>query len=669
MKSMLDAMPTPVVMVSRDYTVNFMNAAAAVHAGLASPGRGQQCSYEIFHGSDTPCEAFDTPCPARDVFLTGRPAHAYFRHVSRGSSNILEVTASPLFDEHGKVENVIEVMHSLDGNELAARLTASEERFQGLVETSPDAIVMIDEQGIILFANAATSKILGYETSELIGKPAALLAPERLAADFFSADWRPLPSQFGAIVGKTTESIGLRKDGLEIPVEVSLSGWASGNAARYTAIIRDITDRKRAQVDLLVSRDAIMKEHEELARLFRFVDAGKREWELTMDCIQDMVILMDAQGAVRRCNRTFKDFVGKTYDEVLGRDCRALLADRSLTLPEAFVGDVNASNASGSRWFRISVYPLRDNSGSITSGSVMTIHDLTQIKRVTQKLEQTNAEIEKAYTELKQTQAKVLQQEKMASIGQIAAGVAHEINNPIGFMSSNLNTLQKYVLKIIEYFGVSNELAAQATEEAGTKLAEARKRLKMDYVIDDVQKLISESQDGAERVRTIVQNLKSFARVDQADARLANINDCIESTLNIVWNELKYKAIVKKEYGDIPQTPCFPQQLNQVFMNLFVNAAHAIEKQGTITVRTWTENGSILASISDTGRGIPQENLTRIFEPFFTTKCPGKGTGLGLSITYDIVKKHNGEITVQSEPGRGTTFVVRIPIKGDSCHA
>jgi two-component system, NtrC family, sensor kinase len=174
--------------------------------------------------------------------------------------------------------------------------------------------------------------------------------------------------------------------------------------------------------------------------------------------------------------------------------------------------------------------------------------------------------------------------------------------------------------------------------------------------------VITESLDGSERVKKIVQGLKRFARMDEAEHKSADINECIESTINIVWNELKYKATLKKDYGNVPLTKCYPQQMNQVFMNLLINAGHAIEKQGEITIKTRDEDGAIWVEISDTGCGIPKESLDKIFEPFFTTKEVGKGTGLGLSITYEIVQKHNGEIAVKSEVGKGTTFTVRIPI-------
>ncbi|MEW6601830.1 MAG: ATP-binding protein, partial [Nitrospirota bacterium] len=281
-------------------------------------------------------------------------------------------------------------------------------------------------------------------------------------------------------------------------------------------------------------------------------------------------------------------------------------------------------------------------------------------------LEVKSRELENAYSELKNTQAQILQREKMASIGQLAAGVAHEINNPTGFILSNLGTLGKYVDKLTEYIDAQSlALESLKADEVTAVLNDTRKKLKLDYVIEDVGQLINESIEGAERIKKIVQNLKTFSRVDQAEHKMADINECIESTLNIVWNELKYKTTVEKEYGPLPMTKCYPQQLNQIFMNLLVNAAQAIEKQGTIRIRTWNGDGSINVSISDTGSGIPEDKLGRIFDPFYTTKPVGQGTGLGLSIVYDIVKKHKGDIRVESKVGNGTVFTLKIPVEGE----
>ena len=288
-----------------------------------------------------------------------------------------------------------------------------------------------------------------------------------------------------------------------------------------------------------------------------------------------------------------------------------------------------------------------------------------QFSHMVQIIEKKSSELQDAYDKLKATQSQFLQQEKMASIGQLAAGVAHEINNPIGFVTSNLGTLQKYTARVVEFLKIQAELFPQeAGDERALLLGESRRQLKIEPILEDLPSLIAESLDGVERVRKIVQNLKSFSRIDQSDYSMADINQCLDDTLNIIWNELKYKCTVKKEYGDLPQTRCYPQQLNQVFMNLLVNAAQAIETKGEIVITTRASETEITIAIADSGSGIPQENLSRIFEPFYTTKEVGKGTGLGLSITYDIVtKKHGGKIEVTSEPDQGTTFIVTLPIK------
>lgn len=286
-----------------------------------------------------------------------------------------------------------------------------------------------------------------------------------------------------------------------------------------------------------------------------------------------------------------------------------------------------------------------------------------QLQVLYAEMEEKNRALEEANAELKATHAQMLQREKMASIGQLAAGVAHEINNPIGFVASNLGTLSKYQGRMAEFLGLQGErLVSLAPPEVATELEQRRKALKIDYILSDTEQLIAESLEGTDRVRKIVQDLKSFSRVDEAETKLADLNECLESTLNIAWNEIKYKASVKKDLGELPVTRCNPQQLNQVFLNLLVNAAHAIEGQGEIGISTRRDAEWIAVRISDTGCGIPEAIRERIFEPFFTTKEVGTGTGLGLSISYEIVKKHNGEITVESEAGKGTTFTVRIPV-------
>jgi len=278
-------------------------------------------------------------------------------------------------------------------------------------------------------------------------------------------------------------------------------------------------------------------------------------------------------------------------------------------------------------------------------------------------------EADEANQKLKQSQIQLLQSEKMASIGQLAAGVAHEINNPMGFIISNLNSLQKYVNKIVSFIETMPQVAEKVAGDHSSlccafmeQLTKQKQEMNLDYILSDLNDLVKESLEGADRVKKIVQNLKSFSHIDESELKMADINAGLENTINIIWNELKYKATVTKSYGDIPQTLCNPGQLNQVFMNILINAVQAIPKQGEITIKTWRENSHIYVAISDTGIGIPADRIDRIFEPFYTTKEVGKGTGLGLSIVYDIIKKHNAEIQVTSEINKGTIFTVIIPI-------
>ncbi len=263
----------------------------------------------------------------------------------------------------------------------------------------------------------------------------------------------------------------------------------------------------------------------------------------------------------------------------------------------------------------------------------------------------------------------LLQSEKMASIGQLAAGVAHEINNPMGFIFSNLGTLSEYIEEIIglleTYKNLEESVAKSDVENAQAQLAklkETKEEIDLDYLLGDIKELIEESHEGANRERKIVQNLKEFSHSGQGDKIFANLNEGLDSTINIVWNELKYKVTLDKDYGDIPEILCYAQEINQVFMNLLVNAGHAIEERGEIKIRTYEEENYICVSIADSGKGMPADVQKRAFEPFFTTKKIGEGTGLGLSMSYQIVvDKHGGELQFESEIDVGTTFIMKLP--------
>jgi hemerythrin-like metal-binding protein len=280
------------------------------------------------------------------------------------------------------------------------------------------------------------------------------------------------------------------------------------------------------------------------------------------------------------------------------------------------------------------------------------------------RVEERTRELSAALEQMKLTQGQLLQSEKMAAVGQLAAGVAHEINNPIGFVNSNLGSLKNYIYQLLNVISAYEEMDTESRplEMRQQHLAQARADADLDYLKQDVVNLLNESVDGLVRVKKIVQDLKDFSHVDQADWQDADINAGLESTLNVIAHELKYRATVAKHLAPLPLLRCLPSQLNQVFMNLLLNAAQALDAQGEITVSTGFTDDNVWVEISDNGKGMPPEVQTRIFEPFYTTKPVGKGTGLGLSIAFDIIqKKHGGRIEVDSTVGKGSTFRVTLP--------
>jgi hemerythrin-like metal-binding protein len=358
---------------------------------------------------------------------------------------------------------------------------------------------------------------------------------------------------------------------------------------------------------------------------------------------------------------------------------------------------------NGGRWLFFTAAPLRDANGRII-GAIETLQDITErrqaeealrryqsqleqlveqrtaeLREANQRLaednrkrEQTEAELRRRYAELSElnaqlseTREQLVQSEKLASIGQLAAGVAHEINNPIGYVHSNLGTLEKYIADLFRMLDACEAAVHELPSARAAEVGAVRKELDMPFLREDIPLLMQESKEGVSRVRKIVQDLKDFSRVDSShEWQWADVHQGLESTINIVANEIKYKADVIKEYGQLPEIQCLPSQLNQVFMNLLVNAAQAIgPERGKITLRSGVEGDHVWLSFADTGCGMSEEIRQRIFDPFYTTKPIGKGTGLGLSLSYGIIKSHHGTIAVESQPGHGSVFRIELPIR------
>ena len=542
---------------------------------------------------------------------------------------------------------------------------------EALLQNTATPIFVIDPQHRVLIWNRAHEQLTGIKAQEIVGtdrhwsgfhkqKRPCLVdvvldgsPPETLS------QWYPQHSR-SELLEESLQAEGWRNgpDGkpIYLTFNAALVRDVNGTVIAAVETLQDITERKKIEDELRASREKLLRQHEKLDELFKQVEQAKQEWEATLDCMDDIVILTDSNGKVIRCNNALAKLIGVPANDVLNRPWCELIGYNGESEPHEQEPFREFFHQPTQRWFLISIYPY--TKWNIT-GQVINLHDQTAIKEITADLEQANRDLKLAHVQQ-------LQSEKMASIGQLAAGVAHEINNPIGFVSSNLGTLEKYIAKLHEFITFqSRELESHADPERREQVKARRNQLKIDMVLEDIGALLAESRDGVDRVGKIVRDLKGFSRVDEAEHKMANVVECLESAINIAWNEIKYKATLTRDFADLPAILCYPGQLNQVFVNMLVNAAQAIDSQGTIDVKAWQEGNHIYIRMTDSGCGISAENCQRIFDPFFTTKEVGKGTGLGLSITYDIIKKHQGEISVASREGEGTSFTIKLPIKPD----
>jgi PAS domain S-box-containing protein len=442
--------------------------------------------------------------------------------------------------------------------------------------------------------------------------------------------------------------------------------------------------------------------HNELAHT---LIESRNKLRIVIDSLKEEIISLDRDLRIISVNKAFarryqsdpQDLAGKDFTDQSFTGCeflhdeeiRSLIAD----VFDKAVGQktmFTSMDAQGLPVYRqIQCLPVQDENGDAFKIVVVSqdvteerrkaeeIQDLNeQLLATSAKIEAQNDELKNTLKRLEETQAHMIQSEKMASIGQLAAGVAHEINNPTGFVSSNLKTLLDYQQDISElidkYHAFTDSLKsngnfASLSDEIRDNIQEIKAfedDIDIEYILEDVTDLIGDCREGTDRIKKIVLDLKDFAHPGEDKIQTLDINNGLESTLNVVNNEIKYKATVQKDFGDIPAIKGYPQQLNQVFMNILVNAAQAIEKKGEIAIRTSKVDDQVEVKISDTGSGIPEENLQKIFDPFFTTKDVGKGTGLGMNIAYNIVKKHHGTIAVDSQVGKGTTFTIRLPVNG-----
>lgn len=440
--------------------------------------------------------------------------------------------------------------------------------------------------------------------------------------------------------------------------------------------LQDVTARHNSENELRRHQEEL---EERVRQRSAELAASARELELFVSN-SPIAVACTVDGVIRKANPALGAMFGCASTDMVGMPAKAvyrteeeyrafgMIAGPLLSLGLPVHTEMWMRHQTGKNiWVQIDAHVTDPENPS--RGTWWMMQDRSEILQAQGQLQHRIEELNETNQKLEEAQNQLLQQDKLASIGQLAAGVAHEINNPIGFVNSNVNTLKSYTQSLLAAEAALDEAVRQHGHEPLTQaIGQIQEQYEIEFLREDVPVLLEECSDGLERVKRIVQDLRDFSRVDHSEWQEADLNRGLESTLNVVRNEVKYKAEVVLRLGDIPLVHCLAAQLNQVFMNLIVNAAHAIAEKGTITIATGVEGAWVWVQVEDNGCGMPPDVKRRIFEPFFTTKAVGKGTGLGLSMSFSIVQKHRGSIEVQSAPGVGTAFRVWLPVAGpESC--
>jgi len=590
------------------------------------------------------------------------------------------------FDD--QVQVVVTCVDLSDVMHVQSSLLEMTKLLSQIIDGASVASLVIDQQHRVTHWNTACESMTGIKRSEVLGSRDGWKAfyPEKrpLLAEMIvdGVDEATLQSFYGGQMNRSSTISG----GVEVEAffpQFGTSGkWlfftaaplhdAQGQVIGAIETLQDVTARRTSEEALLRHRNEL----EELVKQ-RSAELAATARDLEMFVVNSPIgVAYSRGGIIQRVNPAMADMFGYIGGDMIGMPGRAVYrsdddyaafgryAGPRLSQGDPIHSEMWMRHADGhSIWVQVDAH-VADTSDT-NHGTWWMMQDRSDIREAEAQLQSRVKELDAMNRQLEEAQNQLLQQDKMASIGQLAAGVAHEINNPIGFVSSNLNTLRQYIDGLL---GLSEAcdatLAAPGDMALVSALAKKREDIEIDFLREDLPMLLDECADGLGRVKKIVQDLKDFSRVDHSDWQEADLNAGLESTLNVVRHEVKYKAEVVKKLVPLPPVTCLVAQLNQVFMNLIVNAAHAIADKGTITLLSGVENDWAWVQVEDTGCGMSAEVQRRIFEPFFTTKDVGKGTGLGMSLSFSIVHKHGGAIQLHSAVGKGTAMRVWLPVAG-----
>lgn len=560
------------------------------------------------------------------------------------------------------------------------RKRAEEEikKFKTLTENASYGVTVINLDDHIEYVNESYAQAHGYFINELLGQDISIFHNKNQIRQVRSLNRK------------------LKNGGSFSAVEV----WHHHkNGTAFPMLMNGVLIRDEKEKPSFIALSGIditaRKKTEEMIR--QYVDiVNNMQVGLYVFHLEDMAD--DRTLRLIATNPAASQFTGISMENMLGKNIDENFPElRKKRIPEIYANVVRTgepveledvfyeNHRIASAYFSVKAFPLPNNCVGVS------FDDMTKRKKTEEALRkskesyrklfeqsvQVYRDLEQSNIKLKDTQAELVQQEKLASIGQLAAGVAHEINNPLSFITNNFVALEGYVQDIQNYLLLYHKIlpklgrnCSTEIEQKVTEILEFRKKININFILEDLDVLFKETNKGFDRIMGIVQSLRDFSRVDQINKKeVYDFNKAIEDTLTVARNEIKYVAVVEKDFGEIPNIECSGGEINQVLLNIIINASQALQEQnrddfGKILIKTFQKGDYIYCKIQDNGPGIPKEYLGKIFDPFFTTKEVGKGTGLGLSISYDIiVNKHNGDLRAESIPGKGTTFIIKLPIQ------
>src|SRR5579862_3933270 len=611
------------------------------------------------------------------VILTGYPGSAT---VGYGLSHGVDWLISKPWNDDALRLTLRQLLEERDPGRPGALGPIEATDLADFCEKAPVALQWVGADGVIRWANRADLEVLGYSREELFGRRLAEIHADEAAL-------QDLLQKLARRERVRGHAARLRcKNGSVVEVIIDADPQPEGSRTAYSRLStrlapepdpagpvpsseqtleQELRQRKKDLDEInreLVTEVAQKNRAEETRRLTEI------RFGLLVESVKDYAILMlTPDGIVVSWNIGAERLNGYAAEEILGRHFSVFYVPEDIAagkpghLLEKAAREGHAEDEGwrvrkdGSRlWSNVVITALHDSSGRLI-GFSKVMRDMSERR--------------KAEEERHRLQASMLQGQKLQAIGQLSAGIAHKINNPVGYILSNLNTMGEYCQDLTKLIQTAGAAARDWEEKRDPSAALERyvrlsKDIHADHLLGDLFDIVSDCKLGGEKIRDIVRSLREFSHVDPSELHPTDLAKCLEDSLRICWNEIKYKAAVHKDYGVLPPVPCYAQRLGQVFVNLLVNAGQAIPKKGDIYLTTRAENGEAVIRIRDTGRGIAPEHMGKVFEPFFTTKEIGAGTGLGLHVAYKIITAHRGRIDVVSEVGKGTEFTVRVPLEG-----